>query len=35
MWPGREGYSEGVRQLVYKYHRTRTPAFKIVERSPT
>ena len=29
-----EAYSEGVRQLVWKYHRTR-PSYKIVARSPT
>lgn len=32
---GREGYSEGVRQIIWKHHRHRTPAYRIVERSTT
>ena len=30
----REAYSEGARQLVWKYHRTRA-SFRVVERSPS
>ena len=30
----KEAYSEGVRQLVWKYLRD-TPAFKVVQRSPS
>ena len=30
-----EGYSEGVRQLVWKHHRRRGPAYRIVEHSST